>query len=52
MDGAVAAINVATAGLHTVNVWMREDGFVLDKIVLSTSSNYAPSGNGPAESPR
>ena len=40
------------AGVHVFNVWMREDGFVLDKIILTTSVSYTPSGAGPAESPR
>ncbi len=39
------------AGIHTVNVWMREDGSILDRIMLSPSST-APSGDGPPESPR
>jgi glucose/arabinose dehydrogenase len=51
LDGAVATIVVSTPGLHTVNVWMREDGFILDKILLTTGS-AAPTGAGPAESPR
>jgi hypothetical protein len=38
-----------TAGLHTLTVWMREDGIVIDKIVVSTSSTL-PTGNGPDES--
>jgi hypothetical protein len=45
----VASISVASSGEHTVNVWMREDGFWFDKIVLTRSSTYTPSGNGPAE---
>jgi lysophospholipase L1-like esterase len=52
MDGPVARIEVATTGLHTLNVWMREDGFILDKIVVTTSSIDAFSGSGPDESPR
>ncbi len=50
--GAVATINVATAGEHTLNLWMREDGVVIDKIVMTSSSTYTPSGTGPAESPQ
>ena len=50
--GGYAAITVATAGVHTVNVWMREDGVVFDKLLLTTSPTYAPTGNGPAESAR
>ncbi len=52
MDGPVATFNVTSIGEHTVNVWMREDGFVIDKLVLTTDSNYSPSGTGPVESPR
>jgi len=37
------------AGIHTINVWAREDGFRLDKLVISTSSTL-PTGAGPAES--
>jgi hypothetical protein len=37
------------AGEHTITVWMREDGAVLDKLVVSTSGT-SPSGAGPAES--
>jgi lysophospholipase L1-like esterase len=52
IDGVVATVNVATTGVHTVNVWMREDGFVIDKLVLTISASYIPTGTGPAESPR
>jgi hypothetical protein len=52
MDGVSATINVTSAGVHTLNLWMREDGFVVDKVVLSSNVNYVPSGTGPAQSPR
>lgn len=52
MDGPVATIDVKTPGLHVVNVWMREDGLALDKLVLTTDSAYVPTGMGPPESPR
>ncbi|MFH2066101.1 MAG: tandem-95 repeat protein [Pseudomonadota bacterium] len=52
MDGVVATINVATPGVHTINVWMREDGMVLDKLLLSNNAGYVPTGTGPAESAR
>jgi ELWxxDGT repeat protein len=48
LDGAVATINVTSVGVHTLNLWMREDGFVADKIVLTKNSSYVPSGSGPA----
>ncbi len=44
--GSKAYINVPSAGSHTVNVWMREDGFVFDKLIFSKGS-YNPSGLGP-----
>ncbi len=46
----VQTVNVNTTGIHTVSIWGREDGFRIDKIVVSTSSS-PPSGNGPSESP-
>ncbi len=49
LDNVNATMNVGTTGQHTVNVWMREDGFLFDKLVLTTDANYTPSGNGPAE---
>ena len=47
-----ATIVVSTPGVHTFNLWMREDGFMVDKILLTKSSSYVPSGTGPPESPR
>jgi hypothetical protein len=52
LDGPVASINVASAGVHVFNLWMREDGVRIDRILLTTNSGYTPSGAGPAESPR
>jgi len=52
MDGPVASFNVSSTGMHTVNVWMREDGFRFDKLVITTDPGYVPSGQGPAESPQ
>ena len=52
MDGPVATFSVSSTGLHTVNVWMREDGFVVDKVLLTTDAGFTPSGLGPAETPR
>lgn len=52
MDGVAATVNVPSPGLYTINLWMREDGFVADKILLTTNAGYVPSGAGPAESLR
>ena len=53
MDSAPATLTIATPGVHTIHLWMREDGFIADKLLLRTdSSATAPSGTGPAESAR
>jgi YVTN family beta-propeller protein len=49
--GTVRTINVASVGLHTLNLWMREDGVVVDKLLLTVNAGHIPSGSGPAESP-
>ncbi len=53
LDAVSATLGVTTSGRHTIHLWMREDGFSVDKILLRTnSSSTAPTGTGPAESPR
>ena len=52
MDSAPATLTIQTPGVYQVNVWMREDGFRLDKILLTTDATYVPSGGGPGHSPR
>ena len=46
--GPKVPIEVATAGRHTVNLWMREAGTVVDKLVITTDPAYTPQGVGPA----
>jgi hypothetical protein len=48
-DGLKTALEINKSGTHTVNIWMRESGTIVDKIVLSTESGYSPSGKGPNE---
>ena len=43
------SFTIPAAGTYTFNVWMREDGTLIDKFVLNTSASQ-PSGSGPAES--
>ncbi len=50
-DGA-DTLEIPSTGVHTLNVWMREDGTLIDKIVLTTDSTFTPTGTGPDESPR
>ncbi|MCM8537056.1 MAG: PQQ-dependent sugar dehydrogenase [Lentisphaeraceae bacterium] len=52
MDGIQATIEVPSAGVHTVNVWMREDGFTFDKLVLTPDDAFVPVADGPHESVR
>ena len=49
-DGTRATIDILTAGNHTFNVWQREDGTILDKIILTKDVNFTPSDLGPNES--
>jgi len=44
-----ATLVVPDAGPHVLNVWMREDGFIFDKLVVTTNNAYVPTGLGPAE---
>ncbi|MDH7444457.1 carbohydrate-binding protein [Aquimarina sp. 2201CG14-23] len=41
-------LDIPSAGIHTISFSMREDGFEMDKFVLSKSYTK-PSGNGPDE---
>jgi hypothetical protein len=52
MNGKTATFTVPAIGAHTINVWCREDGAVVDRIVLTTDSKWGPKGNGPPESSR
>jgi len=58
MDGAPdgstnpATFAIPSAGVHTVNAWMREDGLIIDKIILTPDPLFVPSGIGQIESPR
>lgn len=42
--------DVKSPGWHTLNLWMREDGLIVDKIVITTDAKFEPKGGGPAES--
>jgi hypothetical protein len=51
VGGQRATINVTSIGVKSIEVYMREDGFQLDRLLITTSSSYSPSGVGPAETP-
>jgi hypothetical protein len=44
-----STFNVAAAGEHTLHLWMREDGMIVDKVVITTDPAFTPTGQGPAE---
>ncbi len=46
-DGVRASIDVPAAGIHMVNLWMREDGLSVDKFILTNDPDYQPNGTGP-----
>ncbi|MBN2197380.1 MAG: VWA domain-containing protein [Polyangiaceae bacterium] len=46
--GSRATISVSGGGTHRVHIWMSEDGFIADKVLLTKASNVAPTGAGPA----
>jgi hypothetical protein len=43
------SISVPTTGLHTINIYQREAGTVVDKLLLTTNAAYTPTGTGPSE---
>ncbi|MHC4510505.1 MAG: discoidin domain-containing protein [Planctomycetota bacterium] len=49
-----AQIEITTPGLHVLNIWVREDGLIVDKIVLTTNPDFTLTGSepGPPESVR
>ena len=51
-NGVTATLAVTASGLYTVNIWMREDGLWLDRLLLTTNTAFIPTGFGPAESTR
>ncbi len=50
--GGPARVVVPSAGNHTFNIWMREDGTIIDRVLLTTDAAYVPTGSGPAEAGR
>ncbi|MBD3420192.1 MAG: hypothetical protein GF398_08770 [Chitinivibrionales bacterium] len=52
MDAYLATVTVQSTGIKRVYVYMREDGLILDKLVVTTTPDFGPTGAGPVESPR
>jgi len=49
-DTEPAVIEIKEPGTRTLNLFMREDGFVADKIILTRDDKHYPKEKGPAES--
>ena len=49
-DGLRPTIVVPSVGLHMVDIWMREDGAKVDRVLLSTDADYNPETSEPEES--
>jgi lysophospholipase L1-like esterase len=46
------SLTVPSAGKHTINVWFREDGTIVDRLLLTPNGSVRPTGDGPPESNR
>lgn len=47
-DSTRPALTVGSDGLHTLDIWMREDGAKIDRVLMTTDKDYSPSS--PSES--
>ena len=54
MDEPRSTFEITSTGVHTLNIWMREDGLIIDKVVVTTNIDFTLSGSepGPPESVR
>ena len=44
--GSDARIEVPTGGSHEISVWMREDGFEIDRLLFTQDPTVVPTGDG------
>lgn len=49
-SGERSFVQVDEPGLHTLNVWMAEDGVIIDRLLLTNDPAFIPEGEGPPES--
>ena len=50
--GATTPISVTTSGVYSLNLWLREDGLRIDRLLLTTDTNFVPADFGPPETER
>jgi hypothetical protein len=48
MDGPVATLSISQTGIQSLHIWMREDGALIDRIILTQNASYVPTSSGPA----
>lgn len=48
-DNVIATLDVPSIGMHDLDLYVFEDGFECDKLLLTTNPNYIPTGEGPIE---
>jgi PKD repeat protein len=48
----VGTVSVSSAGAARLNFRMREDGYAVDRFLLTLNTGYTPTGDGPAASAR
>jgi len=51
MSNTQATVVLDEPGSYLLNLWMREDGVRVDRLLLVTDINYIPTGLGPVASP-
>lgn len=52
MTSPIAFLDIPAPGVHVVNLWMREDGAIVDRLLLTPDDKYAPKDAGPPETSR
>jgi len=50
MSNLTATLALSATDVYTLDLWMREDGLRVDRLLLSDDPDYIPAGTGPAES--
>jgi len=48
MSETTATLPLTATGTFSLNLWLREDGVRVDRLLLVTDTNYVPTGEGPA----
>ncbi|HOX08341.1 MAG TPA: hypothetical protein PK280_18245 [Planctomycetota bacterium] len=48
----IPTVRVPGAGVHVLNLWVRESRLAIDRIILAADPAYTPAEPGPEESPR